>query len=373
MTVPLPDDATPVTVTELFLDTFGTPETGTVIFTPSAVVAVGSATLTMDPVTARVVAGVLLAPNGTSPLVLAATDDVDQQPTGWTYRVEIKVGSRVRPTYYVQLPSDPSSRVLHTLSPIATSPITGRPLVRSVNGVFPDAAGNIEVSGGGGGGVPTTRTISTAGLLTGGGDLSANRTITSPGYGTGAGTITQGNDVRLSDARTPLAHVHAESDVTNLVTDLAGKAGKAALRSVVKIDGNIQLSTGTNTWGPLTGAPVLAVPAVVGDCVEVDVTALRQANANILLDWGVLVGGGIVRYAATNSATPGGEGNPGLYHTALPAAAGTWKFVAGSGDISGGNVTVTFAIRNLSGASSLLLASTDNPLTVTVENTGPKS
>lgn len=44
-------------------------------------------------------------------------------------------------------------------------------------------------------------------------------------FGTGAGTITQGNDSRLSDARTPTAHSHAISDVTNLQTTLNGKVG----------------------------------------------------------------------------------------------------------------------------------------------------
>lgn len=33
-----------------------------------------------------------------------------------------------------------------------------------------------------------------------------------------------GNDSRLTDARTPLAHSHPQSDITNLTTDLAGKA-----------------------------------------------------------------------------------------------------------------------------------------------------
>ena len=37
-------------------------------------------------------------------------------------------------------------------------------------------------------------------------------------------TVPLGNDARFSDARTPTAHVHAESEITNLITDLAGKA-----------------------------------------------------------------------------------------------------------------------------------------------------
>jgi hypothetical protein len=55
------------------------------------------------------------------------------------------------------------------------------------------------------GGVPTSRTISAGTGLTGGGDLTANRTLT-VSYGTTSGTACQGNDARLSDARTPTAH-----------------------------------------------------------------------------------------------------------------------------------------------------------------------
>jgi hypothetical protein len=58
------------------------------------------------------------------------------------------------------------------------------------------------------GGVPTSRSISAGTGLTGGGDLTANRTL-AVSYGTTAGTACEGNDARLSDARTPsstLAH-----------------------------------------------------------------------------------------------------------------------------------------------------------------------
>ena len=37
-----------------------------------------------------------------------------------------------------------------------------------------------------------------------------------PAYGNAAGTICEGNDSRLSDARTPVAHTHVKSDITDL-------------------------------------------------------------------------------------------------------------------------------------------------------------
>lgn len=38
-----------------------------------------------------------------------------------------------------------------------------------------------------------------------------------PAYGNAAGTICEGNDSRLSDARTPVAHTHTKADVTDLL------------------------------------------------------------------------------------------------------------------------------------------------------------
>ena len=48
--------------------------------------------------------------------------------------------------------------------------------------------------------------------LTGGGTLAANRTF-NVAYGTTASTACEGNDARLSDARTPTAHTHDAADI----------------------------------------------------------------------------------------------------------------------------------------------------------------
>ncbi|HMI93400.1 MAG TPA: hypothetical protein VK509_18640 [Polyangiales bacterium] len=52
---------------------------------------------------------------------------------------------------------------------------------------------------------PVARTIAAGTGLSGGGDLSANRTL-SADFGIGAGKVCQGDDARLSDARTPAVH-----------------------------------------------------------------------------------------------------------------------------------------------------------------------
>lgn len=67
----------------------------------------------------------------------------------------------------------------------------------------------------------------------GGGAVSANPGLDGDGSaldpltivrGTGENQTRHGNDAAYTDARVPLAHTHVQGDVTNLVSDLAGKA-----------------------------------------------------------------------------------------------------------------------------------------------------
>ncbi len=75
--------------------------------------------------------------------------------------------------------------------------------------------------------MPNTRTITASTGLTGGGDLSANRSLAAD-FGTGAGKVTQGNDSRLSDARTPIAHKTSHQDGGTDEIVLTGLSGQAA-------------------------------------------------------------------------------------------------------------------------------------------------
>ena len=62
-----------------------------------------------------------------------------------------------------------------------------------------------------------------------------------PAYGNAAGTICEGNDSRLSDARTPVAHTHTKSDVTDLLnSDFIPSANNA-----------YDLGSSTNQWNNL--------------------------------------------------------------------------------------------------------------------------
>jgi oxalate decarboxylase/phosphoglucose isomerase-like protein (cupin superfamily) len=77
--------------------------------------------------------------------------------------------------------------------------------------------------------------LSTGTGLTGGGDLSADRTFSVDFAASGVSSSTKAvraDDSRLSDARTPTAHTHAISDVTNLQTSLDGKAAASHTHAI---------------------------------------------------------------------------------------------------------------------------------------------
>ena len=91
-----------------------------------------------------------------------------------------------------------------------------------------------------------SRSITGGTGLTGGGVLNTNHTL-SINFGTTVGTVCQGNDNRLSDARTPVAHTHDISNINNLQSNLDSKLNfnfelyfdSLSISSIVYIDSNI--------------------------------------------------------------------------------------------------------------------------------------
>lgn len=341
----LPASIRKVTVTDDYTAANGVapPGGGTVSFVPSVFSTCADGTITIDPVT------VPLAADGTFTIDLADPNDSDLTPRGWTYSATERVGGWTR-TRSITLPAAPTNTVtLRSLTDVdPVIPTEAR--IRTVGGVGPDATGDVPVSALQG---PPGAT----GAQGPAGATGAQGTTGATGATGPAGAV------GATGAQGPAGSAGA-----------TGATGPPAVTSVKErwtISGNIQLNTGTNTWGPLAGAPSLSLPAAIGDYVDCTADALRQTNSNIYLDLAVIVAGVVKRYLATGTDTPAGEGDPGLYHTALPARSGPRGFAVAAGDLDAGNVVFGWAIRNLSGASSLLLASTDNPMHMRAMNFGP--
>lgn len=94
-------------------------------------------------------------------------------------------------------------------------------------------------------------------------------------------------DARLSDARTPTSHVHPESDVTNLVTDLAAKVPTArTLSTTAPLTGGGDLSANrtlaiSDATTSAKGAVELATDGEVAANVVVQGNDARLSNARI--------------------------------------------------------------------------------------------
>jgi hypothetical protein len=103
-------------------------------------------------------------------------------------------------------------------------------------------------------------------------------------FGNATTTVCEGDDTRLSDARTPTAHTHVEADITDLqsyLLDITGQAITAlsdVFTTMVPVDGQVLTFDSTNGWQSevLPPAPVTSVAGKTGvvTLVEADITDL---------------------------------------------------------------------------------------------------
>ena len=147
------------------------------------------------------------------------------------------------------------------------------------------------------GGVPTSRSISAGTGLTGGGDLTANRTLAVT-YGTTSGTACQGNDARLSDARTPSSTLaHAASHAAGTKAQFSGVIAGTGDNYLIQADnigtaGNsITLSfNGTNDVSTVLAAWNSANPSNQATVIAGDGALLPNNGTSITLSGGTAAG-----------------------------------------------------------------------------------
>jgi len=183
---------------------------------------------------------------------------------------------------------------------------------------------------------PKTRTLTAGTGLTGGGDLSADRSFAAD-FGTGAGKVTQGNDSRLSDARTPTAHAtshkHGGSDEVG--------TGTPGANAIPKADGSGKL----DAW-------ISAASGSVAGLLKLAATGGAQAWSTAL--------DGLAAVASNGSITRTGAGT----YAARTLVAGSGQVVITNGDGVAGNPSVDLAyasaIRETAGPTTLALGAVAN-------------
>lgn len=149
--------------------------------------------------------------------------------------------------------------------------------------------------------------------------------------------------------------------------DTSGFALKPYVRSAYIISGDITpLPNTASTWQTLmqagTGQPFeLAIPAAVGEWVEISASFMAQLAANSFLDIGVMVGTSVVRSLSSGTAIPAVEGDPALYpNPSVYRASGFSKgFTVTSGDLDAARVRFVLSVKGVGTGS--LYASTAFP------------
>ena len=141
------------------------------------------------------------------------------------------------------------------------------------------------------GAVPTTVQVIAGTGLSGGGSLAANRTLTVK-YGTGAGTVCQGNDSRLNNARTPVAHkaTHAAGGADALTPEDIGAASNTVkIRAGVGLSGGGPLSADVTLAAKLTDS-VSSTDSTTAASATAVKTAYEAAQSKLPLAGGVMTG-----------------------------------------------------------------------------------
>ena len=170
---------------------------------------------------------------------------------------------------------------------------------------------------------------------------TTNGAITTGSFGSDANTFCQGNDSRLSDARTPTAHTHTISEVNDLSSTLSTKLDSTTASSTFAPISHTQASstiTDTNTYSNIGNSSGTqesingAINTKLGELVDINfvtvVQTLPTASASTM--------GKIYLVAITGSGT----NNYAEYVTVKDGSTYSWeKF----GEVSGSGLSVDWS------------------------------
>jgi hypothetical protein len=182
-------------------------------------------------------------------------------------------------------------------------------------------------------------------------------------YGTAAGTTCEGNDSRLSDARTPLTHDHTITEVTDIVVsdvDLASLGG-----GISEVTGVAPISVATGTTTPQVSIAA-ATTGAAGSMSAADKTKLDGIAAGAQVN----VGTDIAEGTRTSTTVPitSSTGTGATLSAATPSLAGVMSSAdktkldsiinVGTNIAEGARTSTTVAITSSTGTGATLSAAT---------------
>lgn len=340
-------------------------------------------------------------------------------PSG-TYQVSMRLSELYRATKVVEVETGVALNLPDAVGMLLPDPDLYDP-VRSVNGQFPDAYGNITVSGSGGGAVDSvfgrtgavvaanndytksqvglgnvdntsdlSKPVSTATqtALDGKANTSHTHSIANvTGLQTALDSKQASGDYATNTALTNglatkanTVHTHTTSQVTGLdtsltdldtrVTDLEdASSGSIKVVHEYITTGDVTMPNTSGSWAILSGFQI-EIDAAIGDWVELAANGMRSSSGTAFIDFGVNVSGSVVRYLSTGTSSPASEGDPAWYGqpSSFSTISGSRGFVVESGHLEAGQVKFVVATR--SAGTSTLYASTAYPFYWQVKNLG---
>lgn len=210
--------------------------------------------------------------------------------------------------------------------------------VLSVEGVYPDAYGNIDLPAGGGGGVASVN-----------GD-------------SGPVVVLDSSDVGAA----PLVHTHTISNVTGLQTALDSKADDSEVSAIdTRLDalesepdvrgydntGKLKQTFGpgdtSGSWTVVPSAWRLTVNAIVGDVLVMDPSVIANVGSDAEMDVCSVVSGSPARYYSSGTGVQEPNGHGGLYMgTSYNRRLAPIHWVVSASDIEAGTVTLAYMYRS---------------------------
>lgn len=230
--------------------------------------------------------------------------------------------------------------------------------VRTVNGVGPDASGNIEVSGGGSGAVSSV--FGRTGAVTAqSGDYTKvqvglsnvdNTSDANKPISTATQTALNGKEDSGTAASAISAHLAAVDPHPQYALDSEIVPPVKAFATTGILNETFGPGDTSGTWTPVPAQWRVTVPASVGDILLLDASVIALVGADAEMDVCSMDGSTRLRYYSSKTSVQGPNGHGGLYMgTQFNNKVNPVRWVVTADDIVGGQVTLAYMYRAGSG------------------------